>query len=216
MDVEFLIRSYYDGKTPDSIDVFYRDNIDKVYHNVIETLNTFLDIDVTLLQTMSYCFYEILDNALIHSGRPIGTAMTQYDSVEKKLKLLVADDGIGIHKSLTENPKYAHVSEPESLSLVLQDSVTDGKGMGFGLYATTRMMHDVGLQFVIHSGHHKLVIKDGNTELIDNGLWSGTIVYMEINSMKEINPSDIVEHRTNVEEQYNDAFIDTDELEELW
>lgn len=47
--------------------------------------------------------------------------------------MLVADDGQGIHSSLTENDKYARLSEPEALEMCIQDSVTDGKGMGFGL-----------------------------------------------------------------------------------
>lgn len=47
--------------------------------------------------------------------------------------MLVADDGQGIHSSLTENDKYARLSELEALEMCIQDSVTDGKGMGFGL-----------------------------------------------------------------------------------
>ena len=53
------------------------------------------------------------------------------------LKILIADDGKGIRASLSENAKYKDIDEGEALRLCLKDSVTDGKGMGFGLYAPT-------------------------------------------------------------------------------
>jgi hypothetical protein len=55
-----------------------------------------------------------------------------------------------------------------------------GKGMGFGLYTTSRL------------------------------------IYMEIGAGEEIDPSQIVDHRTDVAEEYNEAFVETEELESLW
>lgn len=71
--------------------------------------------------------------------------------------------------------------------------------MGFGLYATSRLMKDVGLQFIIHSGSHKLISKDGETKVVENGFWQGTIVYMEISTSKEIDPNEVVDHRYSKE-----------------
>ena len=113
--------------------------------------------------------------------------MTHFDAEREVLRVLVADDGMGIRESLAENDRFRNITEEEAVRLCLEDSVTDGKGMGFGLYATSRLMKDVGLQFVIHSGHHKLVSKDGVTETVENGLWQGTIVYMEISTNEESN-----------------------------
>lgn len=39
---------------------------------------------------------------------------------------------------------------------------------------------------------------------------------MEISTSLDINPNDVVDNRTSIEEQYNESFIDTDELEALW
>lgn len=64
--------------------------------------------------------------------------------------------------------------------------------MGFGLYATSRMMKDIGIQFIIHSGHHKLIISDGETKIIENGLWQGTIIFMNITTSKEIDPNNVI------------------------
>lgn len=41
---------------------------------------------------------------------------------------------------------------------------------------------------------------DGNTKVVENGHWQGTIVYMEITTSREINPNDVVDHRTDAEE----------------
>ena len=216
MNVAFLIKEYFPEKQDVSIDVFDAHSLNEVYKQVMQTLTSHFEIEVSVLQAMSYCFYEILDNVHIHSGKPLGTAITHFDAENNVLRVLVADDGMGIRESLAENDKFHDISEQDALRLCIEDSVTDGKGMGFGLYATTRMMKDIGLKFILHSGTHKLVFKDGTTEITDNGLWLGTIVYMEISTSIEINPNDVVDHRTNAEEQFNESFVETDEIESLW
>lgn len=216
MNVAFLIKEYFPEKQDVSIDVFDAHSLNEVYKQVMQTLTSHLEIEVSVLQAMSYCFYEILDNVHIHSGKPLGTAITHFDAENNVLRVLVADDGMGIRESLAENDKFHDISEQDALRLCIEDSVTDGKGMGFGLYATTRMMKDIGLKFILHSGTHKLVFKDGTTEILDNGLWLGTIAYMEISTSIEINPNDVVDHRTNAEEQFNESFVETDEIESLW
>ena len=180
MNVAFLLKQYFQDKKDVSIDVFDAHTLNDVYQQVLRTLTSHFEIEVSVLQALSYCFYEILDNVHIHSGKPLGTAMTHFDSKEEVLRILVADDGMGIRQSLAENEKYQNITEAEAVKMCLEDSVTDGKGMGFGLYATSRLIKNIGLQFILHSGNHKLIYKDGNTEIVENGLWQGTIVYMEI------------------------------------
>lgn len=216
MNVAFLLKQYFEGKKDVSIDVFDAITLNNVYQQVLQTLTSHFEIEVSVLQAMSYCFYEILDNVHIHSGKPLGTAITHFDADKDVLRVLVADDGIGIRASLAENELYKDVSESEAIRMCLEDSVTDGKGMGFGLYATSRLMKDIGLHFVIHSGTHKYIYADGTTSVVENGMWQGTIVYMEISTSREIDPNDVVEHRTDAENQYNESFVETDELCSLW
>lgn len=216
MDVAFLLKQYFSEDEDVSIDVFDAHTLNDVYIQVLNTLTSHFEIEVSILQSLSYCFYEMLDNVHIHSGKPLGTAITHFDKENNVLKVLVADDGVGIRESLSMNEKYRAVSEEEALRICLQDSVTDGKGMGFGLYATSRLVRNAGLRFVLHSGTHKLIEEKGQTSVIDNGLWHGTIIYMEISTSLDINPNDVVDNRTSIEEQYNESFIDTDELEALW
>lgn len=216
MDVSFLIKQYFDGTNDVSIDVFDAVNLYQVYHDVVGVLTAHLNIEVSVLQAMSYCFYEILDNVHIHSGKPLGTVITHFDAQSDSLRVLVADDGMGIQASLAENSLYKDISEEEALQKCLMDAVTDGKGMGFGLYATSRLIRDIGKEFVLHSGHTKLITKDGKSEIIKNGFWQGTILYMELSTEKEIDPENVVEHRTSATDEYNESFIASDELTELW
>ena len=79
---------------------------------------------------------------MIHSGKELGTVITHYDAVNHVLSFLVADDGIGVRESLSENEKYAEISESEALRICVKDAITDGKGMGFGLYSTRQLYLD--------------------------------------------------------------------------
>lgn len=216
MNVSFLLKQYFDRTENVSIDVFDSHTLNDVYQQVLKTLTAHFEIEVSVLQALSYCFYEILDNVHIHSGKPLGTAITHFDANKDILRLLVADDGMGIRASLAENESYHNLSEEDALRMCIQDTVTDGKGMGFGLYATSRLMKDIGISFILHSGTHKLLYKDGETKIIDNGFWQGTIVYMEITTSREIDPNEVVDHRTDADVQYNEAFVESDELDSLW
>ncbi|MBR3590948.1 MAG: ATP-binding protein [Alistipes sp.] len=165
---------------------------------------------------MSYCFYEILDNVLTHSGKEMGTIITHYDSANHILSFLVADDGIGVRASLSENNNYSDVTEPDALRMCIQDAITDGKGMGFGLYSTSLLVRDAGLQFVVRSGNHRLLVQNGVESIAESDFWQGTVVYLQLHTNREINPAEVVANRTNVAAQYNETFLNDNELEELW
>ena len=118
MNLSILIKQYFAAVGDDiTIDVFDEKNIYEVYQRVVSVLTQYVDIETTVLQAMSYCFYEILDNVLNHSGKELGTVINHYDSSKHVLSFLVADDGIGVQASLSENEKYAGISEPEALKM---------------------------------------------------------------------------------------------------
>ena len=216
MDVAFILDRYFKGKENVSIDVFDAQTLDAVYGDVVKAMTSHFDIEVSVLQALSYCLYEMMDNVHIHSGKPLGTAMTHYDEPQKVLRILIADDGMGIRASLAENDLYKDITEPEALELCLEDKITDGKGMGFGLYTTSRLVDSIGQEFILHSGSHKLIIKDGKTSVIENGFWQGTLIYMAIGTGEEIDPNQIVDYRTDAAGEFNELFVETGELESLW
>ena len=76
MDVAFLIREYFRGVEENiSIDVFDAHTLNSVYSRVIGLLTSHFEIETSVLQTLSYCFYEILDNVHIHRAYGIGVEM---------------------------------------------------------------------------------------------------------------------------------------------
>ena len=79
MDIAFLLNKYFKGKNNVSIDVFDAQTLNTVYRNVIHALTSHFEIEVSVLQALSYCLYEIMDNVHIHSGKPLGTAITYYN-----------------------------------------------------------------------------------------------------------------------------------------
>ena len=216
MDVAFLIDKYFKDAKNVSIDVFDAHTLNNVYKDVITAMTSHLEIEVSVLQALSYCLYEMMDNVHIHSGKPLGTAMTHYDKAQKTMSILIADDGMGVQASLSENEKYKDISEAEALKMCLEDKITDGKGLGFGLYTTSRLVDSIGKEFILHSGSHKLIRKDGVESVVENGFWQGTLIYMVIGTGEEIDPNQIVDHRTNAAEEFNETFVETNELESLW
>ena len=217
MNVDKLIHKYFKGnQLSPTIEVFDNDTIYNTYTDIVRLLNGHPDIELTMLQGLSYCFYEVLDNVLTHSEKICGTVLMRYLPEENKIQILVADDGIGVKASLSTNPKYETISEEEAVRTCIMDGVTDGKGMGFGLYSTSRLIQNVGITLEIHSGNSILVYDGLNTHIVKAPYWQGTIVYFELHSNKEINPNDIVDNRTDCEGQFNDEFIKEDELDNLW
>ena len=216
MDVAFLLDKYFKGAKDVSIDVFDAQTLNNVYKDVVTAMTSHFEIEVSVLQALSYCLYEMMDNVHIHSGKPLGTAMTSYDDTKKTLSILIADDGMGIKASLSENEQYCEITEAEALKMCLEDKITDGKGLGFGLYTTSRLVDRIGKEFILHSGKHKLIRKDGQESVVENGFWQGTLIYMVIGTGEEIDPNQIVDYRTDVVEEYNETFVESSEIESLW
>lgn len=217
MNVDRLIKRYFsDTDRQPMIEVFDHDTIYGTYRDIVALLNSYPDVEVSMLQALSYCFYEVLDNVLTHSERKCGTAIMRYVPEANKIQILVADDGIGVVDSLRTNPQYADISEMDAVRHCIDDGVTDGKGMGFGLYSTSRLIKNVGITLEIHSGRSKLVYDGVNIRMEEALKWQGTIVYFELYSNKEIDPNDVVDNRTDCESQFNEEFCGEDDLDNLW
>ena len=141
MNIDGLINRYFGGSSPlPAMEMFDSESVYAVYKDIVNMLKMQPDIELGVLQTLSYCFYEILDNVLTHSTKSCGIVVLRYLPEKTKIQIMVVDDGIGIHRSLTENEAYRDLSEADALALCMHDKVTDGKGMGFGLYSTACLM----------------------------------------------------------------------------
>ena len=208
MDVAFILDKYFKGTRNVSIDVFDAQTLNAVYRDVVKAMTSHFEIEVSVLQALSYCLYEMMDNVHIHSGKPLGTAMTQYDDSQKTLRILIADDGMGIRASLAENEQY-------------KDAIVVAGGCyflgGFGRLFSDKI--DIAANGPAEESVGKAkeyMLKTYTQNQRENGFWQGTLIYMEIGTGEEIDPNQVVDHRADAAEEYNEAFVETEELESLW
>ena len=216
MNVDTLLHQYFPVADSVCIEMFDEKNIQQVYRRLVEVLIHQPEVETYLLQAMSYCFYEVMDNVLIHSGKTVGIVITNYSEDQHLIQILVADDGMGIQASLAQNSEYSSITEPQALEYCIKDRVSDGKGMGFGLYSTSRLINTAGHKLIIRSGNHTLSA-NGDMQIAESEPWTGTIVYFELRSNMDIDPSSVVDHRTDPAEEFNELFLEDDPgLDKLW
>ncbi len=216
MNVDTLLHQYFPVADSVCIEMFDEKNIQQVYRRLVEVLIHQPEVETSLLQAMSYCFYEVMDNVLIHSGKTVGIVITNYSEDQHLIQILVADDGMGIQASLAQNSEYSSITEPQALEYCIKDRVSDGKGMGFGLYSTSRLINTAGHKLIIRSGNHTLSA-NGDMQIAESEPWTGTIVYFELRSNMDIDPSSVVDHRTDPAEEFNELFLeDNPGLDKLW
>ncbi len=72
------------------------------------------------------------------------------------------------------------------------------------------------MKFEIRSGSHTMQVTKGVASTKDSDFWQGTIVYMQLQTDKEINPQEVVAYRTDVTDEFDTLFLNDNELEQLW
>ena len=102
MNIDGLINRYFGGSSPLlAMEMFDSESVYAVYKDIVNMLKMQPDIELGVLQTLSYCFYEILDNVLTHSTKSCGIVVLRYLPEKAKIQIMVVDDGIGIHRTVT-------------------------------------------------------------------------------------------------------------------
>jgi hypothetical protein len=159
------------------------DTLFDVVHQVTTIFKTHLGLDENTLNSLYYCFSEVVGNVHIHAkSENGGLAYAQYFKGTNTLKIFIIDSGIGIHKSLTESVKYKTLTPEQALLKSIEKGVTDGKGMGKGLYHTSQfLLKTLGL-ITINSCGKELRKSAGipKGEVKDISFWQGTIISMII------------------------------------
>lgn len=66
MNIDKIINKYFESSSLPNIEVFDNENIFAVYSDIINILKNSPEIELSILQVLSYCLYEVLDNVLTH------------------------------------------------------------------------------------------------------------------------------------------------------
>lgn len=193
---------------------FNCDNSIELVNKIMRIFRENLELEETVFKMLNYCFFEVVDNVQNHADSPInGYLVAQRYPNERKLCISIIDCGKGIYKSLTEseNSQYKHLSEKEAIEYCVKESVTNGNGMGNGLYHTRRFIELNCGKMAIYSGNKKIIVKNDLIEVMNIPYFTGTIVSLQIEMDNNVRLEDIFGENIPVTIDEADAFID-----ELW
>ena len=161
------------------IQEYTEENQLEVLKSILEMLRVNGNIDANVYAGLDYCFNEILDNVLNHSTVDKGWVVAQYFPNLNTIRLMVCDFGVGIKEALKE--KY-NFNEEDALLKCIQEGITNGKGQGHGLFATSRFIEMNKGWLSIISGNKKLDLSETKADVCTIPYWKGTCVYLRINT----------------------------------
>lgn len=151
------------------------------------------DGDESLLGALSYSLRELIRNVAEHSESEALLYCAQYWPGTGRVEVSLVDSGIGILRSISDNPKVDVQSDIEALKVGMlpgvsgkvgigakQDDYDVWKNTGYGLYMISRLCGSGG-EFLIGSGDACLSITDGKRDEIGTHI-VGTSIKMLIDT----------------------------------
>ena len=195
--------------------------IAKLSQAYVDALSSLCECESGVLDSISWCINEVMDNVLTHSESSEGYVMAQLHQKTSHIAFCVYDSGIGIFDTLKRS-KHHPREEIDALTLAIQEGVGDGKGQGnglFGLYES--VLRNSGI-LSLTSGGSSIMLTDTGTinkfkkvPFLDRSA-KQTIVDFQINLNKKIDFKTIFSSISNNYEPFDsridDMLSETDEL----
>lgn len=155
----------------------------EVLTRIVKLLREKSKMDDDVFTGLDYCLNEILDNILNHSKEKEGWVVAQYYHKLNQIRLMIVDHGIGIQQALNEKHNF---TEEEALKNCIVSGVTNGRGQGHGLFATSLFAKENKGWLSIISGNNKLDVSEHKTIVSEVSFWQGTCVYLRVNTNVEV------------------------------
>ena len=202
---------------------FNSDNVLDIFNEIMRIL-LLNRTDEDMLTALDYCLWEVMDNTLNHAGEDFGRyegrglVCAQYFPATHEVRLMIVDNGKGIHKALTTHPNsdYKEFSDTQAVERCIEKGVTNSEGRGFGLWATSELVRENRGQLAIHSGGHRL--NCSNIKQVGLApIWQGTTTFLRINTDVPVNHRVIFGEDSNLKEEFierRDKLFGN--LDELW
>jgi hypothetical protein len=146
-----------------------------------------------LEEILTYSIREIIRNVIEHSGSDEIWFCGQYWPTKNRVEIAIIDEGMGIYRSLSANPRVQLKSGQDALLLAIEPGVT-GKRLtrydredpyansGFGLFVTSRISIEGG-DYSLCSGTKALGISSRKPTLYDTS-YQGTAIRMRLNTTR--------------------------------
>jgi hypothetical protein len=164
--------------------------------------------DKELTEILRYCLREALRNIVEHSNSERFGFCAQYLPSLNIVSFAVLDRGIGIRKSLLENPKLNLESDLVAIQESLKPGISgktypgqkrkpkgDWANSGYGLYMTSNICKNGG-SFFIASGDKGIYLSNSDEKLLDINI-EGTSLNLTINLNQKNNLNDILKELRN-------------------
>lgn len=145
-----------------------------------EIANYYGDNDTTAM--ILQVFSEVFQNFLSHAETDNRSIVVMHGD-KNKIAIACADNGIGILKSMSDNPTYANLKPTKLLLKALERGVTSKEGtnhLGYGLYYINEVVSRLGGQLIIYSDRYYLYNISGKINITSLHNWNGTIIYISI------------------------------------
>lgn len=145
-----------------------------------EIANYYGDNDTTAM--ILQVFSEVFQNFLSHAETDNRSIVVMHGD-KNKIAIACADNGIGILKSMSDNPTYAKMKPTKLLLKALERGVTSKEGsnhLGYGLYYINEVVSRLGGQLIIYSDCYYLYNISGKISVTSLHNWNGTIIYISI------------------------------------
>ena len=187
----------------DDLDTAYAYPLDKVFRfnsslqvaklsqSYVNTLSTLCECESGVLDSISWCINEVMDNVLTHSGGKEGYVMAQLHNRTNHAAFCVYDSGVGIFNTL-RGSKHHPRKEIDALSLAIQEGIGDGKGQGNGLYGLYEsVLRNSGILSLTSGKSSIMLTENGSMKKYEyvpclSELAKGTIVDFQINLDQKI------------------------------
>jgi hypothetical protein len=133
----------------------------KLTNMYMEALTDQVQCEEGVIDSITWCLYEVMDNVFSHSRAGAGYVMMQLHRAERRCVIAVADTGIGIQRSLAETLAKTQTVPIEvlrdpsaSIEFALEQGATSkgGAHQGNGLYGLRRAVEINGGALNVTSG----------------------------------------------------------------
>lgn len=179
----------------------------QVVDGIMRILQKSTSLDQNVLSCLNYCFWEMIDNIQEHAKSKIGGYVVVQNYPKKNnLEIDLVDTGRGIRASLSENAKFADISEAEALQESIKEGMTRGTGRGNGLFHTTNFVKENDGTFWMHSGNHMLEVVKGRVKTFEVPFWDGTAIHLRVKTNNDVLLENIFgDEKPITVEEYNES-----------
>ncbi len=145
----------------------------KLTNMYMEALTDQVHCEEGVIDSITWCLYEVMDNVFAHSHAGSGFVMMQLHKAERRCVIAVADTGIGIRRSLYEGraAQIEVLRDPSaSIAFALEQGATSkgGAHQGNGLYGLRRAVEINGGALNVTSGKGRWEFHNGEVRMVND------------------------------------------------